>query len=227
MDHRSCSPYDVTFYEGIFILIVNSILLGIFTNIPIKDENRQLEKILVLTEYEGKKYIDHFIAAFENMKVGEVFLFILSAIGRLISNLFGYIIVKHYTSSHIILVLMIGEIGLVFKKDQGWREIVQFILFFLALFMLLIFTEIIEINACDLEKNTRKNIEIRERMEEDDDDDDEDYDMNGNIIHHKKERITKIEIDGVVVDFSGEGGLNENEQNGRISDASENDYAIN
>ena len=227
MDHRSCSPYDVTFYEGIFILIVNSILLGIFTNIPIKDENRQLEKILVLTEYEGKKYIDHFIAAFENMKVGEVFLFILSAIGRLISNLFGYIIVKHYTSSHIILVLMIGEIGLVFKKEQGWREIVQFILFFLALFMLLIFTEIIEINACDLEKNTRKNIEIRERMEEEDDDDDEDYDMNGNIIHHKKERITKIEIDGVVVDFSGEGGLNENEQNGRISDASENDYAIN
>ena len=227
MDHRSCSPYDVTFYEGIFILIVNSILLGIFTNIPIKDENRQLEKILVLTEYEGKKYIDHFIAAFENMKVGEVFLFILSAIGRLISNLFGYIIVKHYTSSHIILVLMIGEIGLVFKKEQGWREIVQFILFFLALFMLLIFTEIIEINACDLEKNTRKNIEIRERMEEEDDDDDEDYDMNGNIIHHKKERITKIEIDGVVVDFSGEGGLNENEQNGRISDASENNYAIN
>ena len=122
---------------------------------------------------------------------------------------------------------MIGEIGLVFKKEQGWREIVQFILFFLALFMLLIFTEIIEINACDLEKNTRKNIEIRERMEEEDDDDDEDYDMNGNIIHHKKERITKIEIDGVVVDFSGEGGLNENEQNGRISDASENDYAIN
>ena len=227
MDHRSCSPYDFTFYEGIFILIVNSILLGIFTNIPIKDENRQLEKILVLTEYEGKKYIDHFFAAFENMKVGEVFLFILSAIGRLISNLFGYIIVKHYTSSHIILVLMIGEIGLVFKKEQGWREIVQFILFFLALFMLLIFTEIIEINACDLEKNTRKNIEIRERMEEEDDDDDEDYDMNGNIIHHKKERITKIEIDGVVVDFSGEGGLNENEQNGRISDTAENDYAIN
>ena len=122
---------------------------------------------------------------------------------------------------------MIGEIGLVFKKEQGWREIVQFILFFLALFMLLIFTEIIEINACDLEKNTRKNIEIRERMEEEDDDDDEDYDMNGNIIHHKKERITKIEIDGVVVDFSGEGGLNENEQTGRISDVSENDYAIN
>ena len=31
--------------------------------------------------------------------------------------------------------------------------------------MLLIFTEIIEINVCDLEKNTRKNIEIREKLD--------------------------------------------------------------
>ena len=31
--------------------------------------------------------------------------------------------------------------------------------------MLLIFTEIIEINVCDLEKNTRKNIEISEKLD--------------------------------------------------------------
>ena len=31
--------------------------------------------------------------------------------------------------------------------------------------LLFIFTEIIEINVCDLEKNTRKNIEIREKLD--------------------------------------------------------------
>ena len=31
--------------------------------------------------------------------------------------------------------------------------------------MSLIFTEIIEINVCDLEKNTRKNIDLREKFE--------------------------------------------------------------
>ena len=31
--------------------------------------------------------------------------------------------------------------------------------------LLLIFTEIIEINVCDLEKNTRKNIYLREMLE--------------------------------------------------------------
>ena len=199
MDYRSCSPYEVTFYEGIFALIVNSILLAIFTNIPITDEDGKLNKILRLTYYNEKIYIDHFIAAFKGMKVGQAFLFILSAIGRLISNLFGHIVVKHYTSSHIILVLILGEIGLAFKDKRGWKEIVQFVLFCLALFILLIFTEIIEINACDLEKNTRKNIELRERLEENDED--EDYDMNGNSLHNKTSSSTKIEMEGIEIDF--------------------------
>ena len=203
MDHRACSPFDVTFYEGIFALIVNSILLAIFTNIPITDEDGKLDKILKLTEYNGKIYIDHFIAAFKDMQVVEVFFFILSAFGRLISNLFGHIIVKHYTSSHIILVLILGEIGLAFKEKHEWKEIVQFSLFVFALFILLIFTEIIEINACDLEKNTRKNIQLREMNQ--DDDDDEEYDMNGNIIRNNTTRTTKIEMDGVEIDLKSNG----------------------
>ena len=124
-----------------------------------------LTDILRLTYYEGKIYLDNFYATFSNMGVGEAFLFLLSAIGRLISNLFGHIVVKHYTSSHIILVLVLGEISLVFKESTDWPNIVQFSLFCLVLLMLLVFTEIIEINACDLEKNTRKNIEMRVNSE--------------------------------------------------------------
>lgn len=164
MDNRSCSPYEVTFYEGIFALIVNSILLAVFTNIPLPDDEKY-DKIFKITTYNGKKYLDNFYAAFNDMGIGEIFLFILSAIGRLISNLFGHIVVKHYTSSHIILVLILGEMALAFKESQEWDNITQFILFCFALFMLLIFTEIIEINVCDLEKNTKKNIQERERGE--------------------------------------------------------------
>ena len=224
MDYSSCSPYEVTFYEGIFALIVNSILLAIFTNIPITDEDGKLNKILRLTYYKEKIYIDHFIAAFKGMKVGQAFLFILSAIGRLISNLFGHIVVKHYTSSHIILVLILGEIGLAFKDKRGWKEIVQFVLFCLALFILLIFTEIIEINACDLEKNTRKNIQLRLSMEEEDEDDDEDYDMNGDIIHNKSRHLSKIEMDGLEIDLKAD---NRNSKTGRNSDISDEDKTIN
>ena len=57
IDHRSCSPFEVTFYEGTFVLIANSILLAIFTNVPITDENGKLGEILSLTKYNGNIYI--------------------------------------------------------------------------------------------------------------------------------------------------------------------------
>ena len=208
MDHRACSPFDVTFYEGIFALIVNSILLAIFTNIPITDEGGKLDKILKLTEYNGKIYIDHFIAAFKDMQVGEVFFFILSAFGRLISNLFGHIIVKHYTSSHIILVLILGEIGLAFKEKHEWKEIVQFSLFVFALFILLIFTEIIEINACDLEKNTRKNIQLREELEGDND-------IREGILPNESNQANKVEFDGVEIDLRSNKSSRSSSKNSR------------
>ena len=208
MDHRACSPFDVTFYEGIFALIVNSILLAIFTNIPITDEDGKLDKILKLTEYNGKIYIDHFIAAFKDMQVVEVFFFILSAFGRLISNLFGHIIVKHYTSSHIILVLILGEIGLAFKEKHEWKEIVQFSLFVFALFILLIFTEIIEINACDLEKNTRNNIQLREELEGDND-------IREGILPNESNQANKVEFDGVEIDLRSNKSSRSSSKNSR------------
>ena len=198
MDHRSCTPYEVTFYEGIFALIVNSILLGIFSHIPLSDKYKQMDVLFKLTEYNGKIYIDHFIAAFKDMKTVEILLFILSVIIHLISNLFGHIVVKYCTSSHIIIYLIIGEFGLVLGKEQGWHEIVQFSLFCLALFALLIFTEIIEINAYSLEKDTKKNIELRERIEEEAD---KVYALNGKIPQNKTNDSGKVEIDGIEIDF--------------------------
>ena len=117
---------------------------------------------------------------------------------------------------------MIGEIGLVFKKDQGWHEIVQFALFCLALFMLLIFTEIIEINACGLEKNTRKNIELRERLEEEDDNNDKNN-INENSLQNKNTQPTKIEMGGVEIDLTNDGIFNEANIIRQDSNVSEND----
>ena len=164
MDYKEASPFEITFYEGIFSLFLNSILLAIFTNYPLPDDDKY-DKIFRLTYYEGKKYLDNFYATFENMGVGEGFLFLLSACGRLFSSIFGHIVIKHYTSSHVVLILILGEIGLVFKENTDWPNIVQFILFCFVLIMLLIFTEIIEINVCNLEKNTRKNIYLRQLSE--------------------------------------------------------------
>ena len=164
MDYRECSPFEITFYEGFFSLIVNSILLAIFTNYPLPD-NDKYDDIFRITNHEGKKYLDHFYEAFKNMSVGEGLLFALSAVGRLISSISGHIVIKQYTAPHIALILVLGEIFLPLREFGDRHNIVQFILFCFVLVMSLIFTEIIEINTCDFEKNTRKNIFLRGKSE--------------------------------------------------------------
>ena len=135
--------------------------------------------------------------------------------------------VKHYTSPHIILVVILGEIGLALRKKRNWKEIVQFVLFCLTLFILRIFTEIIKINACDLEKNTRKNIQLKESMEEGDEDNNEDYDINGNSLHNKSRFTTKIEMDGFEIDLKTQSRSSKARKTDRNSDFTEEDKTIN
>jgi hypothetical membrane protein len=51
MDFKSCTPYEITFYEGIFALIINSILLAVFTNIPLDNDNKKYDDIFRLLYY--------------------------------------------------------------------------------------------------------------------------------------------------------------------------------
>ena len=83
---------------------------------------------------------------------------------RTLFNLFQHIIAKDFTPSHCIFILIIGEIVLLFKKGFKARKIVDLFIIAIEIFMLLVFTEIIELNFCKLQKNTRKNIRQREQL---------------------------------------------------------------
>ena len=58
---------------------------------------------------------------------------------------------------------MIGEILLAFKNFE-LIKIASLFIILIEIFMLLIFTEIIELNFCGLEYNTKKNIKEREKL---------------------------------------------------------------
>ena len=75
-------------------------------------------------------------------------------------------------------------------KNLGYyKNIFLISSFIIELIMILIFLELIEINCCGLNKNLKRNIESRGRIdssltiENDDDDDDERNDENNNIIN--------------------------------------------
>jgi len=136
MEKLFCSPFEISFYEGLFVLILNLILLK-FTN---KDD---------------------YSTYFNNLDSKEIWIFILLMFSRLSFNIFGLLTVKYFTPSHIAILLIVGEITFYFKYEKDYKLYLTIIIFCFLLFMLLVFTEIIELNFCELQKYTKKNITER------------------------------------------------------------------
>ena len=85
-------------------------------------------------------------------------------LGRVFFNLLSHFTIKHFTSSHVILLLIMGEISLEWGEKSTLDIVSYSIIFIIEFLMLLIFCEIIELDFCDLEKNTKKNIRERAKL---------------------------------------------------------------
>ena len=163
MDTLFMTPFEITCYEGIFNVILNIIFLAIATNKELVNPPLLIELAKSCT-YEGKTYLDNFYAYWNSLDGTEILVFIVQMFSRALFNLFGHIIANEFTPSHVIFLLRIGEIFLAFKGSFDSKHIGSLFIILVEIFMLLIFTEIIELNFCGLEYNTKKNIRKRERM---------------------------------------------------------------
>ena len=85
-------------------------------------------------------------------------IFILSMFGRMIFILFGLITIENFTYLHVVLVLIIGESSFLFTEDYDWKIYIKIFFFIILIFFILIFVEILELNLCGLQNNTKKNI---------------------------------------------------------------------
>ena len=162
MDSLFMTPFEITYIEGIFAFVLNFIFLSISTNNELNNPPLLID-LAYHCKYKDKTYLDNFFAYWDEFKGTEILAFVVQMFSRGLFNLFGHIIAKDFTPSHIIFLLMIGEIFLVFKKFEPMKLASLFIIL-IELFMLLIFTEIIELNFCGLEYNTKKNIKEREKL---------------------------------------------------------------
>ena len=82
-------------------------------------------------------------------------------LSRLSFNIFTLLTIKYFTPSHAVILLIIGEISFAFDSIKNFKLFVTIIIYCIILFMILIFTEIIELNFWNLRKNTKKNISER------------------------------------------------------------------
>jgi hypothetical protein len=76
--------------------------------------------------------------------------------------------IKEFTALHLFLILIFEEdilYDIFFEYEKTtknkWKLYVNIIIFFIFLFMLLVLTEIIEIDCFKMAKNTKRNIALR------------------------------------------------------------------
>ena len=157
MENLLFSEYEISFYEGFFSLIIFIICLVIFTNIEIKKG---------IVEYNGKKYIDNFFDYYEKLNSQEIVVLILIVISQLIGYLFSLMTMKYYTVFHIFILLIANEVDFYsYPSKEKYLYYINIILYFLFLFMILVFSENIELNCFGLEKYTKRNISKRAKKE--------------------------------------------------------------
>ena len=149
--------------------------------------------------YIDNKYLNECIKYFNNFDLNELFLLFGSTFLTFIYNLDIYISIKRYNPNYIIILFIIQQAINTLTDVRNWKLYTNIILAIMSIFIFLIYNEIIEINCCGLEKNTKRN--IRKRAQIDARKDDNYYDNN--------ERFeSKIEIDGFLIEIE-DYGLNE------------------
>ena len=168
MDKLYYSPFIIVFSIGILFLSVS-----IFFTIYILMVGNSL--------YDGKKYtLQSFSDYFEEKgyKTTVIYMFYCSSF-RFFLNILKILTIYYFTQNHIYTsytFIKLVDLLIVKKTNYKYFSIILFIPQFLGL---LIFLEIIELNFCKLNKNTKINIEKRELKEDlndDDDQNDEDID---------------------------------------------------
>ena len=182
MEFKFCSPYEICLCEGFFQVITNILLLIIFSNIEFSSKNN-----------DGKVYLDNF-DYFKKAKFIDYIIFVISMFVRWTFALFSLIVIKKYTPSHVVLIIIIGEIGFAFTTGILILKIIKVIIFIFLIILILIFTEIIELNFFGLNKNTKKNISKRA----------------DNLSFESIDSNIELEVEGFIINTTSQ-EINENE----------------
>ena len=141
-EKKYCSIYEISLSNGII--------------------NTSLYIILAIFDHYFFK-LDNFSEYFKKFNIHELLVMIGLMITQLGLNLCILIINKTNTPCHIFIIYVFGQFA--YYVDFSKISIVIIVCLLLILFMSLIFNEIIEINCFGFEKNTKKNIMKRSRME--------------------------------------------------------------
>ena len=169
------SPYVTCFSFGILFLIYNLGRIALFEIDKNDDYIRYFDDIKI--EKEIFKFISNIFMVF--------FLYLFMALTNL-----------YFSPNHVVVADVIANMLIFLLKSDSNIKYYAIIPFLFQILLLMIFLELIELNFCGLNKNTKRNIQIRARGDiEDIDNDDSLVEVSGYIVEeNNKESYEKKQI---------------------------------
>ena len=156
MDKIYFSPFKICyligFINGFIVLMIYFMLLNV---------SRDKESSSFSIEYNKKYYYDNILSVFNDYSLGELLLFIYSYSYYPIAFLLFNITIQNYTIGHIFLPYQINAFISNAEEKFNNNAYPKLIILSIYIFMTLVFLEIIELKFWGLNKNTKRNIEIR------------------------------------------------------------------
>ena len=123
--------------------------------------------LLLSTKYFD--HIDSYIEYFKDIDGSEIAIFFSLIIIHFLTYIIVFIVIDVFTPFYLFLINILSEImiKLLDGKILGYKTEMAIYLIFLiiSIFMILIFTEIIQLNFCGLSKMTKINIEKRAELD--------------------------------------------------------------
>ena len=149
-------------YLSLSMIIILRVVLNVINLYNLKGKWLSLLTILSIEiMYSLKKVIHKYSMEYNYCLPNEIGFY--EGFFVLIVNI---ILLKKYTPSHIVLILIIEEIAFAFSNNNNWKLYSTIIIFIILFFMLLVFTQIIELNFWGLQNDIKKNILKRVKLQE-------------------------------------------------------------
>ena len=147
------SYWSISFTLGVTLIIITT---GYLIYVLVKKEEADIGII------NGKEFYSYFKSEDVGLKIGKQ---LLNYIFSTISTILYILNIYHFNPNYILISFQFSKLVDVLMNDMDNNKYYCIILFVFQLFFLMIYLEILELNFCNLNENTKKNIEFRSIIE--------------------------------------------------------------
>ena len=160
MEYKYITPYRACYKYGLINLIIITIGYIIVSFLPCDDDNESCKVI-----FNERHYHAHILDIFS---IPGLFMFIILLLKAILLVL-DYIIILEFSVCHSFLFIHITQILDISSMENIKNTYIKYIMgsifFFLGIFFILLFLEMIELNICKISFHTKRNIERRAKVD--------------------------------------------------------------